>query len=447
MSSLVEAFRKETKELGIRRVRLTSVLSVTLFSLFGILDYFVYPDKLYILWGLRALNAVIGTAVFIISYRKIGKSHPNILGAIDYLSLGFAISTMVFVTGGHESIYYTGLIVIIIGICYIMPWSLKEAIPLCLAIYLSFALPIIFFDKITSPYLFINSNFFLLCTIFIILVAVYDGNKFRLHEFMLRYNLAEAKNDLEKTLKQLKDTQTQLVHSEKMASLGQLVAGVAHEINNPAFSALNGAKALERYINKKKNNITDESIILEIEDINATIKNGLKQIHGIVADLRNFSKKDTTGYKPEEIHEGLDSTLHLLHHRLGDNIIIHKNYSNEIGEVECNPGQLNQVFMNVLKNSIDAIKDKGNIWIATKKDGDNIKVSIRDDGNGIKEENMNRIFEPFFTTKDVGEGVGLGMSISYSLIQNHNGTIDIKSKYGEGTEVIITVPQIQGGRI
>jgi PAS domain S-box-containing protein len=266
------------------------------------------------------------------------------------------------------------------------------------------------------------------------------------------------------TLENLKRTQSQLVQSEKMASLGQLVAGIAHEINNPVNFISAGVdslstnledirKVLEIYHKINADNITKKlkeiellkqkveykEAIREINKLIDSIKNGTKRTTEIVKGLRTFSRLDEDILKMADIHEGLDSTLILLHNKYKNRIEIIKNYGN-LSQVECYPGQLNQVFMNLLSNAVDAIDDKGTITISTSLSDGLIRISIKDTGHGIPENIREKIFDPFFTTKGVGKGTGLGLSISQSIIEKHKGTITYKSEPGKGTEFTIVLP-------
>jgi len=169
------------------------------------------------------------------------------------------------------------------------------------------------------------------------------------------------------------------------------------------------------------------------------INEGASRSEQIVKDLRTFSRMDENEFKGVDIHQGMDSTLMLLHNKMEDRITIHKNYG-KIPHLECLPGKLNQVFMNILTNSILAIEGKGDIYIETDRIEDKAKISIRDTGKGMTPEVRDHIFEPFFTTRAVGTGTGLGLSISYSIIEEHNGTIEVTSEPGKGSEFVITVP-------
>jgi len=280
----------------------------------------------------------------------------------------------------------------------------------------------------------------------------------------INIELNRQKDELQKILENLKQAQSQLVQSEKMASLGQLVAGIAHEINNPVNFISAGVDSLSTNLEEIRqvldiyHKITADNVedkLKEIEELKAkveykeaireinklieSIKNGTNRTTEIVKGLRTFSRLDEDILKIADIHEGLDSTLILLHNKYKNRIEIVKKYGN-IPLIECYPGQLNQVFMNILSNAVDAIDDKGTITISTSISDRFIKVSIKDTGQGIPENIKEKIFDPFFTTKGVGKGTGLGLSITQSIIEKHKGSISIKSEDGKGTEFIILLP-------
>ena len=278
--------------------------------------------------------------------------------------------------------------------------------------------------------------------------------------------LIEDKNtELNKLLVDLREAQQQLVMAEKMASLGQLTAGVAHEINNPINFVSANIKPLkedladivecinryESVIRENKleelfsgvqqfKNKTDIAFSMkEIQDLLRGIEEGANRTSEIVKGLRNFSRLDQNVVKKANLNEGIESTLTLLHTVYKDRIEIIKDYG-DIPEVECLPGQINQVLMNILSNAIQAIAEKGEIFIKTREEKSAVKISIRDTGGGMSDETKQKIFDPFFTTKEVGKGTGLGLSISYGIIEKHQGKIEVNSVQGKGTEFIITLP-------
>lgn len=292
---------------------------------------------------------------------------------------------------------------------------------------------------------------------------------------VLETKVAERTEALEHVLTNLKDTQTQLVQAEKMSSLGQLTAGIAHEINNPinfvksniaplkldiedVFSILDeygklhiiGSDEMQTYLHKitqLKKQIDIDLVRNEVHHLLQGIEEGADRTSEIVRGLRNFSRLDEAEIKKVNIHEGLDSTLLLLRNRISENIQIVKAY-NADGMIECFPSKLNQVFMNILSNGLDAIRDKPivnkqeYIWITTEnKNESEIQISLKDSGSGMSEEVKKKIFDPFYTTKTVGEGTGLGLAIVFKIIQQHRGKIDVNTDVGKGAEFVITLPK------
>lgn len=274
--------------------------------------------------------------------------------------------------------------------------------------------------------------------------------------------LQETLIELEKQHANLKATQSKLVHSEKMASLGTLVAGVAHEINNPINYTYLSSKVLDKdLVNLKKELMylldeTEDEVMKFFEEyfkkfsdsIN-NILDGSNQVKTIVQDLRLFSRLDEAEKKEISISEALETTIRLVKTQYAKHIEFTANFHTE-GKIECYPSQLNQVFLNIIINSCQAIikkqkdlKDqtRGLVKISLLDKSDGILIVFYDNGCGMTEEVKSKIFEPFFTTKPIGQGTGLGMSISYGIIEKHNGTIDVESKKGKGTIITIFIPR------
>ncbi len=264
--------------------------------------------------------------------------------------------------------------------------------------------------------------------------------------------------ETEAAYSELKETQTRLVHSAKMASVGQLVAGVAHELNNPIgfiysnmshlrdytsklFSLIETAENRPAGLKAAKQEVDFSYIQTDLPRLIQSCEDGARRTRDIVLGLRNFSRLEEAKIKRVQVQEGIENTLRLLSGELKGRVTVHADLK-PTPEIMCYASELNQVFMNILSNAAQAIDGEGEIWISTdhQPGSGRIEIKIRDSGKGIKPADLEKIFDPFFTTKTVGEGTGLGLSISYGIVQKHGGDIAVKSELGKGTEFTIVLP-------
>jgi two-component system, NtrC family, sensor kinase len=282
------------------------------------------------------------------------------------------------------------------------------------------------------------------------------------------------------TLKRLKDTQAQILQSEKMASIGQLAAGVAHEINNPTGFVSSNLKSLLDYqhdinglLGEYRRLITDlkeiamkkgfpssiarqverikdleeeidaDFILEDILDLIGECREGTERIKKIVLDLKDFAHPGEDKMQVADINKGIESTLNVVWNELKYKATVTKDYG-DLPLIKCYPQQLNQVFMNLLVNAAQAIEKEGEITISTRVLDGRVEIKIGDTGSGIPKDNLSKIFDPFFTTKDVGKGTGLGLNMAYNIIKKHNGTIDVESEAGKGTVFTIRIPMDPG---
>jgi len=274
----------------------------------------------------------------------------------------------------------------------------------------------------------------------------------------LDQQLARRNIELEELLAELKTTQQHLIHSEKMRSLGQLVAGLAHEINNSVNAVYNGIKplqeqtkqlqqqlyqALSSHADNRPTELPDTDQLAEsfslIDDLSDVVESGARHVAEIVGDLKKFSHPGQESFLPCDVHQTVDTALKLLSSKFNHRIKVHTDYQ-KVDQVICAPGQLTQVFMNILHNAQKAVEGAGDIFIRIYQQGEKVSVAIRDTGPGIPPEFRSQIFDPFFTTKEVGDGTGLGLSISFGIITSHGGTIEVASQPGPGAEFIVSLP-------
>lgn len=279
--------------------------------------------------------------------------------------------------------------------------------------------------------------------------------------------LLRANEELKQLNARLSEAQDKLMQSERMASIGQLAAGVAHEINNPIGFIFSNFGTLERYLadlfqmlsayeeaestlagtptggqlKALREKIELDFLKEDIPSLMAESKDGITRVRNIVQNLKDFSRVDTSQkWVQADLHHGLDSTLNIVNNEIKYKAEVVKTYG-DLPDIECLPSELNQVFMNLLVNAAHAINaERGTITITTGTEGNQVWIEIQDNGEGIAKENLGRIFDPFFTTKPVGKGTGLGLSLSYGIVKKHFGNIDVSSEKGVGTRFRITLP-------
>lgn len=306
----------------------------------------------------------------------------------------------------------------------------------------------------------------------LLILLMYAGARLRTANQTLEHRVDERTRELSAALQHLKESELQLIQSEKMSSLGQMVAGVAHEINTPLAYVKNSLSQVSEQLPGIGNALEHCDKLLEfleagndpeglsrefqkaaeqlgmlkqqhvIQELSGLVKDGLfgtGQVSEIVGNLKNFSRLDRSKVSHSNLNESLGNTLLLAKHLL-KTVTVNKNFG-EIPDVTCAPSQINQVFLNLITNAVQAMpEERGSITLTSRKEGEGVAVDVEDDGSGIPPEVMSKIFDPFFTTKEIGKGTGLGLSISYKIIQEHGGKISVESKPGHGTKFTVWLP-------
>ncbi len=353
----------------------------------------------------------------------------------------FFMSWMIYATEGVSSPYYAGLNIVLLVVGLVLHWTVIESVVVVSVTMAMYITACWLHGDISDVSSLVNNLYFLVLTGIIIITGSYYHNKTRFREFAFRYELDKSRKALEASLRQLKENEMQLVQSEKLASLGRMSAGIIHEINNPLNFATTGLFTLR----KKGKHLAPEQQA-DYSEVLTDVEDGLKRVQAIVSDLRMFTHPNTEQQDPVPVAEIVTPALRFLSNEWRDTVQIEQQFA-EHQTILANKNRMIQVVMNLLQNSLDALKvkqfppgEKPTIWIAGRvEDGQSI-LSVRDNGTGIDPKHVDKIFDPFFTTKDVGEGMGLGLSICYSFMQDYGGKISVKTEPGRFCEFTLEFP-------
>lgn len=270
--------------------------------------------------------------------------------------------------------------------------------------------------------------------------------------------LRAEKQHQQALIKKLEDVSAEFVQTEKMAAIGQLAAGVAHEINNPIGYVYSNLQTLASYVTDLQQMIDAIDVVSDVDELKQLKKTldydflrgdvsdllkesaeGIERVKHIITALKDFSRKDDLALQPVDIHKALETTLSVAWNEIKYKAEVVKNFS-DIPPVICHLGQVNQVFMNLLVNAAQAIEDFGTVTVSTSVENDMVAIRIADNGGGIAPDQLNRVFEPFFTTKPVGEGTGLGLALAYNIVRKHGGDLKVSSELGVGSQFTVLLP-------
>jgi len=437
-------FEQEQMELNLRNARMGAWFVMILVPLCSFLDWMAYPADYWQFLVLRlacaasciplllALNGSLG--------RKYCRAYPIILPLLPALMICF----MIYLSGDPGSGYYAGLLLCIVATAFVFHWTFREiGITLGLVVLAYFAATLPTTDDSRALGIFVNNTGFLLLHCVVLYVGSRQHHAIRLREFAnrckaedQREELAARNEELTATLKRLRETEAQLDQSEKLASIGRLSAGIVHEINNP----LNYVKSAI-YLLKKKGKVLPPEIAETFTSIAEDIGEGIDRVAAIVSDLRTFAHPENRGARPIHLQETSRKALRLLAKEIGDRgvTLVDEIPAGVIAQGDEN--YLIQILLNLVQNSLDALADRPSptIWLKACETTNGVDLIVRDNGTGIPKENLSKIFDPFFTTKQVGQGMGLGLSICFRMIQQMEGEVKIDTSAGSHTQFTLSL--------
>jgi two-component system sensor histidine kinase PhcS len=443
---LAQRFIEEDRVLTLKNARIGCWFVILLTPLCAILDVLSYPQHLWTFIILRLSSSLMGVALLLAINQPFGNKNFRLYPALLPLIPSLCICYMIFLLKDPGSHYYAGLSFCMVATCFVFNWTFKEiAITLMVIVvaYLAATLPNVFRSPSGHiPSMFLSNITFILLNCIVLLATSFQHHNIRVREFLSRC-IAESQHDqlrtqnqeLIETIERLHDTEAQLDHSDRLASIGRLSAGIIHEINNP----LNFVKSALYVLNKKAKSMPPE-LASSVREITNDLSEGVDRVVSIVSDLRTFAHPEQRALHPVPVHSIIQKAERFLSKEIHDQRIRLSIMVDPGLQILADDREVLQVLINLLQNSIDALQGRKDpaISITARRDGPSVSVCIEDNGMGITQEQATHVFDPFFTTKEVGKGMGLGLSICYRMMQQMEGDIELESVPGEYTRFTLS---------
>jgi two-component system sensor histidine kinase PhcS len=451
---ILEAYRERDRELSIRKSRIGCLWGAVSIPAFSVLDYVVYREFFKEFLVARLACAALLAVAFWVFGTPMGRRFHKVQGTGLLMLPVVTFLWMIYRTTGGTSPYYAGLTLVLLVLAVVLDWTFWQSLTSAALVVVLYLLTCWAHGNFDDGRGFLNNAVFLLTTGIIIAIGAYFHSELRLSEFASNYQLdksratlASQNQVLEDTLKQLKETESQLVQTEKIVSLGRLSAGLIHEINNPLNFAATGL-----YVLRNQGERLAKESPSEFSEVVQDINEGVERVKNIISDLRSFSHPDSDHRDVVKVAEAVTASLRFLGSEWKDKVRIEQEVPTDLA-CRANKNKLMQVFVNLIQNAIDALDGKSSesgqplIRITGQQENGKIILRVRDNGEGIEPQNIAKIFDPFFTTRDIGEGMGMGLSICYRIIQEHQGSITVNSERGKFCEFTIELPDAKSESI
>lgn len=442
-------FAQEQQELNLRNARMGAWFVMILVPLCWFLDWMAYPERKWEFLVLRLACAAGCVPLLLALKGSWGQRWCGIYPIVLPLLPAVMIAGMMYLSGDPGSGYYAGLTLCIVATAFVFHWTFREigiTLALVLLAYFAATLPnLMSSTDPRAPGIFVNNTGFILLNCVVLYFGSRQHHSIRVREFDARCKiedqreeLAARNEELTATLQRLRETEAQLDQSEKLASIGRLSAGIVHEINNP----LNYVKSAI-FLLKKKGKAMPEEMAESVNRIAADIDEGIDRVAAIVSDLRTFAHPENRGSRLVDLHAVTRKALRLLNKEIADRCVTLVDEVPEGLLARGDENHLIQIMLNLVQNSLDALQGRAEPQILLKavENGPRVDLIVRDNGAGIPPANRDKIFDPFFTTKPVGQGMGLGLSLCYRMIQGMGGEVSVDTVEGSHTQFTISLPR------
>ncbi len=447
---IAEEHREHERALTISKTRWGCIIGIVLVPMFTVLDRLVYEEHVVFFLKLRIACSLMMAALYPLLGTRLSRKFFRLQGLVLLSLPTICISWMIYtVKDPPNSPYYAGLTLVLMVLAVVLDWTFWQSVAGVLIVLLSYLIACTLRTPVDFHSWFSNNLAFLIAPGIVIVTGTYFHSRLRFSEFASRYQLdknrealAHQNRVLEETLRQLKETELQLIQTEKIVSLGRLSAGIIHEINNPLNFATTALYTLrqqgERLAREKPSDFSEV-----LQDIN----DGLQRVKNIVSDLRSFTHPDAAQIDDVSLAEVVSTSLRFLSNEWKDKVVIEQQVPSNVA-CRANRNKLMQVFVNLIQNALDALKDRPasdeppKIVISGRIEDGSAIIAVRDNGEGIEEQNLAKIFDPFFTTRDVGKGMGMGLSICYRIVSDCHGKISVRSERGKFCEFTVSLPAV-----
>jgi two-component system, sensor histidine kinase PhcS len=443
---LAQRFLEEDRTLTLRNARIGCWFVILIAPFCSILDILSYPQHFYPFLALRIATSLIGIALLLSIHRPFGFKHYRLYPVVLPLVPSLFICYMIYLSQDPGSHYYAGLCFCMVATSFVFNWTFREiglTLSTIVVAYLAATIPHILQQPQPEVINMFFSNMTFMLLNFVVLVATcFQHQTIRISEFLARQHtetqhaqIRRQNEELISTIGRLHETEAQLGHSDRLASIGRLSAGIIHEINNP----LNFVKSALYVLNKKAKSLPPQSAST-IQEISHDLAEGVDRVVAIVSDLRTFAHPEQRALHPVDLASVLQKAERFLSKELNDQHVRFSIHSDPGLYILGDDREVLQVLINLIQNSIDAIRGslKPRIVVCAWRDKQLIHVSVEDNGSGITQEQIAHIFDPFYTTKEVGKGMGLGLSICYRMMQQMEGDIDVESVPGDYTRFTLS---------